>query len=465
MKLNNYIKCIVMLSTILLLSCEDYLEVDAPNNQLVLEKVFSNEATATSAMQGIYNQLFQASFANGSVYSISVLAGLSADNLKNISNNAGRMEFEENEIMPANENNLYIWSSAYNIIYMTNSFLQGLDGSNELNSDLKLQLEGEARFVRAFTYFYLVNLYGNVPLILSTNYSENQLASRAPTADVYAQISEDLEVATNLLSTEYREADRSHVNKYAALALLARVNLYTQNWQKADDLSTQVINEQSFYEIIEDLDKVFLANSQEAIWQISPIGGGGTVTNTNEGNLFIIDPFFSFFASLKLNQELINSYTDNDKRLMNWVDYNEEKDAYFPVKYKIDYSTSFPIKEYSMVLRLAEQYLIRAEARARQDNLSGAIADLDIIRTRAGLSPIQETQPNISQAMLLDLIMEERRKELFTEWGHRWLDLKRTEKASIVLGNKPYWEPTDVLYPIPSVERMKDSNLSQNDGY
>jgi len=118
------------------------------------------------------------------------------------------------------------------------------------------------------------------------------------------------------------------------------------------------------------------------------------------------------------------------------------------------------------VLRLAEQYLIRAEARAKQGKIADAIGDLDEIRGRAGIERLADINPTIVKEELLGKILEERRMELFTEWGHRWLDLKRTDKATEILGeNNPFWENTDVLYPIPSEERMKNPNLSQNNGY
>ena len=211
-----------------------------------------------------------------------------------------------------------------------------------------------------------------------------------------------------------------------------------------------------------DLDKVFLANSKEAIWQINPIGGGGYMTQTNEGYNFIIDPDFYFMASFKLNNEFPKAFDNNDKRLINWIGFNEGENAFFPYKYKVFNSNSFPITEYSMVLRLAEQYLIRAEARADLGDLTGALEDVDTIRYRAGLPLLNDTSPNLTQDSLLDVIFDERMKELFAEWGHRWFDLKRSGKAEEVFGN---WEATDLLYPIPEEERKRNPNLSQNPGY
>lgn len=466
MKLNN-IYIILLIIPFLLLSCEDFVEVKAPDNKLVQDVVFSSDATAKSAMTGVYNQLFLTAFSNGQRSSVTLLSGLSGDNIRNINTtNIARFQFEQNELLPDNSSNLDIWASAYNMIYMTNALLEGLVNSEEISTELKTQLEGETRFIRAFTYFYLTNLYGDVPLILTTNYQDNQLAGRTPSAEIYTQILDDLLAAMDLLSPEYLNGERTQVNKYAATALLGRVNLYLEDWDKAENLSGQVINETSKYELLTELNDVFLANSKEAIWQISPIGGGGLTTHTNEGNLFIIDPIFSFLAGFQLQEEFITVFEETDMRLFNWIGYNEGKDAFFSHKYKVWSSNEFPITEYSMVLRLAEQYLIRAEARARKGDLTGAIEDLDVIRERAGLAPISESNPGIGQQQLLDKIIKERRKELFAEWGHRWLDLKRTGLTEEILGaNNPLWEPTDVLYPVPAEERMKNPNLSQNPGY
>lgn len=468
MKLNiiQKIGMVIFLSTSLI-SCEDFVEVDTPNNKLIRTQVFEDDATANSAMTGIYNQLRLAAFSNGSRSSVTLLSGLSADNIRNIyTTNFTRMEFEQNELLPNNPYNLDIWSSAYNMIYMTNSLLEGLADADKISNELRIQMEGEARFIRAFTYFYLVNLYGDVPLVLTTDYRENELVSRNTEAEVYEQVLYDLNESNNLLNADYSNGERTRVNKYAATALLARVNLYLEDFEKAEELSSTVIQANSTYKILENLDEVFLANSKEAIWQISPIGSGGQVSYTNEGNIFIIDPVFSFLANIQLRDDFVGIFNDQDKRLANWIGYHTGKEAFFAYKYKIRNSNEFPIKEYSMVLRLAEQYLIRAEARAKQGMITEAIEDLDVIRGRAGLDLIAEINPTITKEELLDKILLERRKELFAEWGHRWLDLKRTGKASEVLGeNNSFWENTDVLYPIPSEERMKNPNLSQNNGY
>ena len=452
--------------SLFLLSCVDFLEVEAPDHKIVTETVFSNDQTALSAMTGIYNELFNASYIGGGSSSVSVLGALSADNLKPVKNSLTLQEFEQNELSPVNSLNLSLWSSAYRILYMINALLEGIESSNKISEPVNNSLEGEGKFLRAFTYFYLVNLYGEVPLLLTTDYRHNSLAEQVDQQHVYEQVILDLTDAVNLLGDDYRDDERSVVNRFTAVALLARINLYLENWVEAERLSSIVLGNTSTYELKEDLNETFLANSKEALWQISPMGAGYTNSSTNEGRTFLSNPFISFLSTnFGLTDILVAAYDDHDKRLSNWIGYTESTKSHFAHKYKI-YSSTGVSTEYSMVLRFAEQYLIRAEARVRQGDISGALADVDKIRERAGLSLFSETSPQLGEEEILELIFEERRKELFTEWGHRWLDLKRTGMATKVLSkSKSSWEATDVFYPIPEEERIKNPNLGQNTGY
>jgi hypothetical protein len=120
-----------------------------------------------------------------------------------------------------------------------------------------------------------------------------------------------------------------------------------------------------------------------------------------------------------------------------------------------------------MVFRLAEQYLIRAEARAQQGNVSGSQSDLNAIRTRAGLP---NTTAN-DKASLLTAIQHERQVEMFTEWGHRWFDLKRTGTIDAVMSviapakGGGAWNSNKALLPLPLGDLQADQNLTQNPGY
>ena len=167
-----------------------------------------------------------------------------------------------------------------------------------------------------------------------------------------------------------------------------------------------------------------------------------------------------------MRDDLINAFEAGDERSTNWVGRFTDVTGtwYYPFKYKVqDGNQAVPITEALTLLRLAEQFLIRAEARTQQGNFTGAQEDLNMIRNRAGLA---NTTAN-DQSSLLMAIEHERRVELFTESNHRWFDLKRTRRADAVLGGiKSNWQPTDVLYPIPQSDFDKNSNLKpQNPGY
>jgi hypothetical protein len=166
---------------------------------------------------------------------------------------------------------------------------------------------------------------------------------------------------------------------------------------------------------------------------------------------------------------LYSAFSAGDLRLGNWIKSvnittaGVTKTYSHPYKYKVISGTVTVKTEALVFLRLAEMYLIRAEARAENSNLGNAISDLDVIRSRAGL--LTPTDPAITQADLLDAIARERRLEMFAELGHRWLDLKRTDKANSILKDKPNWTIQDQLYPIPFADIQANPSIKQNDGY
>lgn len=466
--INNKIRFIVAFNLLFTMSCENFVELDTPDHILVSPVVFNSGETATAAIKGIYNELADADFSRGYQYSVTVLAGMPSDIFETTSVTDTRYgPFQQNEIAPAEtpdaSANYNLWSSAYNVIYMANSALEGLENSTNIPSGQLGILEGRALFLRAFTYFYLTNLYGDVPLVLTTDYRQNSVATRNPASEVWDQLMDDLEEAVVLLDGQdfYGENERTNINQYVVQAFLARVYLYREDWKKAEELSSKVIYQTSIYEILEDLDQVFLKNSKEAIWQISPEGRGFSSTYTGDGYMFRGNSS----SPVKLSDNFVASMQEKDKRLANWVGFNSSRSFHFPYKYK-DSNSRNSASEYSMVLRLAEQYLIRAESRAMQGNISGAIADVDVLRSRAGLDLINDIEPGINKEALLNIISEERKLELFSEWGHRWFDLKRTGKAAqVLMPIKPLWQETDVLFPIPQVEIDKNQNLHQNVGY
>jgi starch-binding outer membrane protein, SusD/RagB family len=248
-------------------------------------------------------------------------------------------------------------------------------------------------------------------------------------------------------------------------ALLARVYLYKKNWSKAEAEATAVIGS-GMYTLPADPATVFLKNSQEAIWQLFPVNPG---LNTLEGNQLlpspISNPSFPPPPTYYITDTLLRSFETGDKRKTSWTGLriypNGGNSYYYPTKYKV--RTGGTLTEYYVVFRLAEQFLIRAEARAQQNLLAEAILDIDTVRHRAGLPGTMAA----SQTELLSAIEHERQIELFAEWGHRWYDLIRTDRATTILGTlKPAtWQATDTLWPIPILQIRLNPRLTQNPGY
>jgi starch-binding outer membrane protein, SusD/RagB family len=442
-------------------ACTKFVEVDPPTTQLVSQNVFTSDATAVSTVVGTYSKMISSQgFASGWASSVTLLSGLSADELVNYSTDPNTAAFYKNSLTSANSVcGGFLWNECYNLIYTSNAILAGLSGSTGISDSTRKELEGEVRFLRAFCNFYLVNLFGSVPLINTTDYRRNSIANRTPVSIVYDSIVADLKNAKALLPLDYSysNGERIRPNRWAATAMLARVYLYLQDWTDAEEESSSVISNADLFALVPDLNSVFLKNSPEAIWQLMPVI---PERNTNEGYMFILT---DYPQTASLSQSLIDSFEVGDNRRIDWVDsvIVSSQTFYYPFKYKIQ--TGSDPEEYSMVLRLAEQYLIRAEARAHLNDIAGSISDLNAIRFRAGLAG---TTAN-DQTGLLSAIQHERQIELNTEWGHRWLDLKRTGEADQVLGSVKGagWQSTDTLYPIPKTDITADPNLTQNPGY
>jgi hypothetical protein len=244
------------------------------------------------------------------------------------------------------------------------------------------------------------------------------------------------------------------------MALLARVYLYQGNWSGAVQQASRVIGD-GRYQLEKDLDQVFLSTSREAIWQLQPMPPS---FYTEEGAGFV--PLPGLRPAYVLTNSLLSSFEPGDVRKDRWTRTltSQGKVYTFPYKYKVNASsdTTTAAKEYTTLVRLAEVYLVRAEARARLGNGVESLEDLNTIRSRAGLPLLTDATP----AVLLAAVAHERQAEFFAEYGHRWLDCKRTGQADAVLGPaKTGWHSYDTLYPFSATELQRNPSLVQNFGY
>ena len=459
--------------------CKKMIEVPTPATSLTGETVYKEDATAIGVLTGIYANMSSSELAvAGSIPSFSLFAGLSGDELTLMDGSYNLMAQAYYRNALSGSDGAYgseYWSGLYPVIASCNAAIAGIRGSTGLTPAVRQQLLGEAYFLRAFHYFYLVNLFGDVAMPLSAAYPANTSLSRSPADTVYRQIVADLRLAQGLLSAQWLDGtllapdvDRVRPTKWAAQALLARIYLYTGDWVDAIHEADSVIANTDLFALV-SLDNVFLRSSlgnNEAIWQLQPVNEGW---NTEDAKSFILSaagPGAGIDAGTYLSNELLSAFEPQDMRRSNWVDsVIVGGDTYFfPFKYKVN-TYGQPVTEYLTILRLAELYLIRAEAKARLGDLAGADADLGLVRARAGLGPVN------ADSDLLSAIWHERQVELFSELGQRWLDLKRVGGVDSVmrvvtpLKGGGAWQPYDKWYPLPVSDLQSDPNLVQNQGY
>ena len=466
---------IVVISQIALLlasGCKKLVNVPEPINSLTTQETFNNEGNATSAVVAIYNDMTSGgggtfAYANGLT---SYACGLTSDELAFFDqSNQFVVQFQKDALQSSNYMvNSYFWVPAYFDLYTANADMEGLAASTTITNATRQHLTGEAQFLRAFIDFYLLNLFGHIPLVNSTAWANTGTLGQATTDQVYSQITSDLQAAQGLLPADYSayNGQRWRAIKWAATALLARVYLYRQDYTGADSAATAVINNSALYTIDPRLTDVFLANSQEAIWQLVPNASSNFATW--EANQNLPNPLNSGNPIYYVTSTLLNAFETSDKRRAAWLDSTNYSGTvyYYPYKYQVPTASPSNAPEYFMMLRLAEQYLIRAEAKINeaQPDFAGAINDLNVIRIRAGLAGYTGAQ---DKADIMNAIVHERQVELFAEWGHRWFDLQRWGSATTVLSaNKGITVPVDkLIFPIPYIELQPDPNLVQNPGY
>jgi starch-binding outer membrane protein, SusD/RagB family len=457
-------------------SCTKLISISPPISTITTAEVFADSADATAALLGVYSNLSNTggnfSIASGA---ISMYTGLSSDELVDFGLIGANYVYINQVTSQLADIDQYFWTPGYNVLYGVNACIAGVTGAANISQPSKNEILAESKFIRAFINFNLVNLFGGVPLVTTTSYKTNALLPRASIDSVYASIVSDLYDAYSVLPGDYSVSAgaRIRANKWAAAALLARVYLYENILDSAEEMATAVINNSNLFALEPTPNTVFSINSKEAIlqWNLNP--SQFPYNCTIEG--YNVVPTSGNYPYYYISNQLLSSFEPGDIRRVNWVDSITYSGVvyYYPYKYKNgpdQLVVNGSPTEYYTVLRLAEQYLIRAEARlGGGSNILGAIDDINIIRTRAGLNPLSHSITNgeASQALA-----HERQIELFAEWGHRWFDLKRTHKIDSVMtivtpqknGGK-IWVSNQQLYPIPLSELQLNPNLIQNFGY
>jgi len=462
MKVKNILDRYLVMGMLLaagLSSCEKYVTIDVAPGQLSAEDTYATEASATAAVLTLYSYYITTQY---SLPYFTVTGALPADELQYNGTAADNLEFAQGSVTPGNAtlaNNF--WYYPYVVIREANLAIDGISKSTTLSDAVKRQLTGEAKFFRAYYFYFLVNYFGDVPLAVNTLELDNARLARSSADKVWAQIISDLKDAESMLPSAYASSSaypRSRVNKYAAAALLARAYLYTKDYANAETEATRVIGAADVPYSLPALNSAFINTSPEVILQFSTQFGYSTLFGSSyRSSSATAVPLYTLYPGF------VNSFETGDQRATNWVDAVVSNGATFYKINKYKLATATAGNEYNVILRLAEQYLIRAEARAALNtNLAGAQDDLNAVRNRAGLAGTTAA----TSTELLAAIAAERKVELFGE-THRWFDLRRTGTLNDVIGGvkASYRSATKGLLPIPTAQILVNPILTQNEGY
>lgn len=451
-KITTYIFGIA-LSITLLSSCSDFLEV-APKESVDESVAITDKNSLQTAVRGLYRAVGSNSYygdgfvALGFVPSGDVEFNVN-DNLSNFSFRADASEF------------VSVWASIFSTINIANHILLVTPTLTDvsLTDAERNKAIGEAHFVRALAYFDLARGWGGVPIKTkpTVNIKEEQKIKRSTREETYAFVLSELEEAEKYLSDDI---NRVRATKTAVWALKARLYLYTQKWDKAADYATKVINLSNAYKLSETFSGWFKNNvtqTQESILEIAYSAQNQNSLRARmsllaRGGSYRFRPADAVIATLR-NPATGGSRVD----LLDSVTQSGVKQYAGALYYRS------PATDPAYVLRLAEQYLIRAEALAQQEILEEARLDINIIRSRANL---QDIPTGKSKQELLDIILGERRLEFLWE-AHRYFDLARTGKLQNEVAKlKPnvVVKPHFNLFPIP-INEVELGQLEQNPNY
>jgi len=434
-----------------IMSCNKVLDVK-PSDSVAAEDAIQNKAGVEHALIGSYNALQ----ATGLYYLNAIIVGdIAADNL---THTGTMMEYSHIEYKPIPAENSIVegmWSGAYNGINCVNNILVKLPGITDITQSESDQYEGEALYIRALLHYYLATYFGGIPIQTQPTLDLGHIdIARNTLAEVYTQIISDLTTAKAKLSAT---KVKGRANKYAASALLAKV--YLTKFQMSGDIPSAGLSiaEASFvidsagFTLSTDFGSLFnpATNSSESIFEV--VFDAQNFTRLAQ---YFFSRNLSGRYEIAPEAELIQSYEPADTfRLAATVAYDTVTKQPYGFKYK-DVSGG---TDHVYVTRLAEVYLIRAEALAYSNgDITSIQADINKIRNRAGLA-------NTTAATIPDLklaIENECRHEFAFE-GHRWPDLVRTKRASAKLGIDEKY----TLFPIPLSEMQTNNSMKQNDGY
>ncbi len=505
--MKNYIKTLSLSILLVFMGCSN-LEED-PKSILAPEGFFTTYNDVEASIFGIYGRM-TSDVAWGGEFTQALL--LLSDIVDVGQTGAASQNFEINEFRATPEHyySRIIWTRAYDIINAANTAIQGAQ-QIDVDEDLKLRLEAEARALRAINYFTYAQVFGDMPYFDEpvSEISKALKIEKTLEAEIYAKVVEDLEFAfvEGRLPNVYAGGSKTRVTRGTVATVLAAVHLVQENWQAAYDNAKWVIdNKATFgYDLVSDYQDLFNAEKQDGIAEhilavdflgqvrhsdnddtMSPLTGVGGVSG-NAGGWSIIVPSMDVYddwddqdyrKGVAFDTTVINGNGEE----IHYLDFPRLKRPHI-AKYNRFMGNSNGSGRRSdfnyAVFRYAEVLLIAAEA---LNEVSGPTAEaqgyVNQIRARARIWPtgVSTFPPDVdgtglTKESFLNIVMEERRLELSFEYK-RWFDIRRRKLGDEVFKGSNSLEPqpnfnssTHYVLPIPQSELDVNPNITQNPGY
>ncbi|MDR1556276.1 MAG: RagB/SusD family nutrient uptake outer membrane protein [Tannerellaceae bacterium] len=435
---------------VLALSCDDLLQPE-PTTGVSDKRSIYDEKSANAALNGAYNSLKASGYYG---LDFNFITYLFADNVKFVGiqtyykifvrqNGYGKTSLQSDNSALAG-----VWSGIYRTINNANHLIEKVPLVDDPNftREERDDILGQAYFIRALSYFDLTRFWGGVQLVLkpTTSPSDVEGIKRSTLEETYTQILADLSEAESRLTAK---PSRIFADLGAVQALIARISLYRQEWEKAETYATRLISNDKyalvkpysvFYTTKASTESIFEleftvseSNPSSNWWRPSELGGRYEASLNDVITGLLKDP------ETGGNRGELVLESERRKEIYNGFYWRGQRDD----------------PEY--IFRIAEQYLIRAEVRAHRNNLSGSLEDLNTVRERADVPPLGNSRYNTLDKAL-QAIEDERRIEFAVE-NHRFFDLRRTNRLGAVLG-----EDEAYLFPIPLNQLDRDPYLDPN---
>jgi len=457
---------ILIISIFLASSCSNVLEPE-PIDLLTDDIVLNEPKDVPNVEIGLYSAF------RPIIPSMVIAGDLTADLLVHNGTFSNFRELGTKQITSANGSVAALWGSIYNTVYIANFILEKLPTVPGVRTSDRNRVMATAHFLRGYAYFVALYTFGGVPMVTETDIESNRNIARSSELAVLSFILDDYNEALNILPEI--PANAGYASDYAVRAALAKFHLYLKNWGEAEDFATDVIASGHY-----SLDTLFTNIvrkdfTQEAIFEMGYTLSDDPGTNSTIGlnNLFV-----GRREIIPANQTVLALASEESGERFASISFNIDNLVGADNGWSVaKYGTADQDNNNVVVFRLAEMYLIRAEARAQQGNVAGsnsAQTDINLLRERADTwdaeTKTKKLTPrvgSITAVQMLQLIEKERIYELAFE-GNRWYDLVRTGRASTVM--PPFnsnWKNAYELWPIPQREIQNNPALvgHQNPGY